>query len=153
MNEPLRQAIKQEDTILFIGSGISCWSGLPSWTGLLHQLADLLQSSGRDAELVRKEMKQDLLQAASYGFDQLTPPEIGEFIRRACQFGTATPHEIHRKLVSLGPRCFITTNYDQLLEESLRKWKHGQPFRVVTNKQPFEEAQYKPERDCYFCLP
>lgn len=140
MNEQLKQALKQEDTILFIGSGISCWSGLPSWTGLLNQLADLLQSTARDATLVRKEIKQDLLQAASYGFDQLTPYEIGNFIRSACQPGLATPHEVHCKIVSLGPRCFITTNYDQLLEESLRKWKHGRPFRVVTNKQPFEEA-------------
>ena len=140
MNEQLKQALKQEDTILFIGSGISCWSGLPSWTGLLNQLADLLQCSSRDAELVRKEIKQDLLQAASYGFDQLTAAEVGEFMRKACQLGTAAPHKIHRRIVSLGPRCFITTNYDQLLEESLRTWQPGRPFRTVTNKQPFEEA-------------
>ena len=31
MNEQLKPALKQEDTILFIGSGISCWAGLPSW--------------------------------------------------------------------------------------------------------------------------
>src|SRR5580765_5537318 len=55
MNEQLKSALKQEDTIIFVGSGISCWSGLPSWTGLLNELADLLQKSGRDAELVRKE--------------------------------------------------------------------------------------------------
>lgn len=150
MNEQLKQALKQEDTVIFLGSGISCWSVLPSWTGLLNQLADLLESSGRDAELVRRETKQDLLQAASYGFDQLTPSEIGGFIRSACQHGTAVPHEIHRKIVSLGPRCFITTNYDQLLEESLRKWKHGRPFRIVTNKQPFEEADIIQSRSVDF---
>jgi hypothetical protein len=140
VNDQLKHALKQEDTVLFAGSGISCWAGLPSWTGLLHQLADYLASIGGDAEIVRRELKQDLLQAASYGFDQLTPPQTGEFIRRACQFGMATPHDIHRKIVTLGPRCFITTNYDQLIEESLRRWQPACSFRVVTNRQPFEEA-------------
>jgi hypothetical protein len=140
VNEQLKHALKQEDTVLFIGSGISCWAGLPSWTGLINRLADYLEASGGDAEIVRRELKHDLLQAASYGFDQLTPPQTGEFIRRACQFGTITPHEIHRKIVSLGPRCFITTNYDQLIEESLRRWQPARSFQVVTNRQPFEEA-------------
>jgi hypothetical protein len=140
VNDQLKHALKQEDTILFIGSGISCWAGLPSWSGLLLQLADYLEACGGDAEIVRRELKQDLLQAASYGFDQLTPPQIGEFIRRACQFGTATPHNIHHKIVTLGPRCFITTNYDQLIEESLRLWQPARSFRTVTNRQPFEAA-------------
>jgi hypothetical protein len=98
VNEQLKQALKQEDTILFIGSGVSCWSELPSWSGLLIQLADLLQSMGRDAELVRQEINQDLLQAASYGFDQLTPSEIGGFIRKACRF--TTPDRIKSSLTT-----------------------------------------------------
>jgi len=140
MNEQLRQALRDEDTIIFIGSGISCWSGLPSWSGLLSNLSDFLEKAGRQANVVRRELKQDLLLAASYGFDQLTAQEIGDFMRRECQFGTATPHEIHRRIVTLGPRCFITTNYDQLIEESLRKWRKDIPVRVVNNRQPFETA-------------
>ncbi len=140
MNDQLRHAVQQEDTVLFIGSGISCWSDLPSWYGLLKQLANYLKSSDRDSQLVLKEIDQDLLQSASYGFDQMTHAEIGEFIRQACQFGNAHPHEIHRKIVSFGARCFITTNYDRLLEDSLRKWQSHHPFHTITNKQPFEQA-------------
>jgi len=140
VNTQLKEAIKHEDTILFVGSGISCWSGLPSWPKLLSDLAGFLEQSDRDPGLVRKEIGNDLLQAASYGFDQLTPSEIGAFIRKALHVGTAFPHEIHRKIVSLGPRCYVTTNYDQLLEESLRKWHVGRSFQIVTNKLPFEEA-------------
>src|SRR5215211_4364339 len=110
--ENLRQVLAQEDTVLFIGSGISIWSGLPSWTGMIEELARFIEGSGANADLVRQEAKRgDLLQAASYGFDKLTRPQIGEFIRSACRYGTAKPQEIHRKIVSLGPRCFITTNY------------------------------------------
>jgi hypothetical protein len=66
VNDQLKHALKQEDTILFIGSGISCWAGLPSWSGLLLQLADYLEACGGDAAIVRRELKQDLLQAAGY---------------------------------------------------------------------------------------
>src|ERR1043166_8740512 len=140
MNDQLTQALKKEDTVIFVGSGISCWAGLPSWSKLLDQLASYLASAGRDGDLVRREAQQDLLQAASYGFDQLTPMEIGKFMRDACRVDTAKPHEIHRKLVTLGPRCFITTNYDQLIEKAAEQWQSTRPFKRVTNRQPFEEA-------------
>ncbi|MCI8847336.1 MAG: hypothetical protein HFI04_13405, partial [Lachnospiraceae bacterium] len=70
-------ALKQEDCVLFIGSGISTWSGLPSWAGLLDELADYLEECGEDSSLVKREAANgDLLQAASYGFDRLTKPQI-----------------------------------------------------------------------------
>lgn len=140
MNDQLAEALNQEDTILFIGSGVSCCSGLPSWRKLLLDLGLYLDRNGRNGNLVRDQVPHDLLQAASYGFDQLSRSEIGEFARAECRFETAVPHEIHRKLVLLGPRCFITTNYDQLLEAGLRLWQPNRSFRIVTNRQPFEEA-------------
>lgn len=71
--EKLKQVLAQEDTVLFIGSGISMWSGLPSWSGVIEELALFLESAGAKADLVRSEaQKGELLQAASYGFDKLT---------------------------------------------------------------------------------
>jgi len=132
----LKRVLTQPDTVLFVGSGISTWSGLPSWAHLIEELAVFVEEAGETAALIRSEASRgDLLQAASYGFDKLTKAQIGEFIRSACRYGRAQPHEIHRKIVSLGPRCFVTTNYDNLLEESLRLW---QPSRFypppVTNR-------------------
>lgn len=119
------------------------WSGLPSWSGMIEELAQFVESAGAKADLVRAEaQKGDLLQAASYGFDKLTKQQIGEFIRAACRYGVAKPHEIHRKIVSLGPRCFVTTNYDNLIEESLRKWQPDRFFRPpVTNRHLTETAE------------
>ena len=118
------------------------WSGLPSWTGVIEELAHFIEASGANADLVRAEaQKGDLLQAASYGFYKLTKPQIGEFIRAACRYGIAKPHEIHCKIVSLGPRYFITTNYDNLIEESLRRWQPDQSFRLVTNRHLTETAE------------
>jgi hypothetical protein len=141
--EQLRQVLTQDDTVLFIGSGISLWSGLPSWPKLIEELAVFIEREGDCADLIRNEMRRgDFLQAASYGFDKLTKHQIGEFIRSTCRYGVAKPHEVHRKIVLLGPRCFVTTNYDNLVEDSLRLWQPDRFFRPpVTNRHLTELAE------------
>ena len=141
--DTLKRIFAQEETVLFIGSGTSMWSGLPSWAGLIEELAQFIEASGGKADLVRAEaQKGNLRQAASCAFDQLTKQQIAKFIRDACRSGVAKPHEIHRKIVSLGPRCFITTNYDNLIEESLKKWQPNRFYRPpVTNRHLTEMAE------------
>ncbi len=142
MIENLKKILKQEDTVLFIGSGVSLWSGLPSWSALIKELIDFLKANGMDTALTEQEFKRgDLLQAASYGFDKLTKPKFAEFIRKSCRLGIAKPHEIHYKIITLGPSCFITTNYDKLLELSFNKWTPDIYFRSVVNKQLTETAE------------
>ena len=137
----LRQVLERSDTVLFIGSGISTWSGLPSWTDAVEELAQYLDAAGVNPDLVRDEAKKgDLIQAASYGLDRLTKQQMREFIRSLCRSGTARPEEIHRKIVNLGLRYYITTNYDDLIEQSLRKWHEGRPFQTVTNRHLTETA-------------
>jgi SIR2-like domain len=110
---------------------------------MIEELATFVESAGGNADLVQAEAKWgDLLQAASYGFDKLTKQQIGDFIRSACRYGVAKPHEIHRKIVSLGTRCFVTTNYDNLLEEALRQWQPDRFYRPpVTNRLLTETAE------------
>ncbi len=131
----LAKHLNEPETIIFVGSGVSRWSGLPSWSGMISELADFMDESGKNSELVRKEQSDgELLQAASYAFDQLTQPQIGEFIRHSCRYGTAKPHEIHKKIVELGPTSFVTTNYDNLIEEALRTFRPDTFFAPpVTN--------------------
>ena len=100
-----------------------------------------MDASGVNADLVRAEAeKGDLIQAASYGLDQLTKLQMGEFIWSLCRCGTARPEEIHRKIVTLGPRYYVTTNYDDLIEQSLHKWHEGRAIRAVTNRHLTETA-------------
>ncbi|MBS7416996.1 SIR2 family NAD-dependent protein deacylase [Pseudomonas syringae] len=148
----LKNVLAQSDTIIFVGSGISLWSGLPTWSGMIEELAVFLERDGRSAELVRAEARKgDLLQAASYGFDKLTKQQIGEFIREACRYGKAKPHQIHQKIVSLGPRCFITTNYDNLVEESLRLWQRDRFYAPpVTNRHLTATAEIVSARSTDF---
>ena len=140
MLDQLKQVINAEDTVLFIGSGISRWSNLPSWEGLLRQLADYLDRNGRNGDIVRIEMTRDLLLAASYGFDQLTPYELGQFMQSACLANSAVPHGVHERIVNLPPRCFVTTNYDKLIEDSFRRWRPMRPIKMITNRQQVDVA-------------
>lgn len=139
----LRNILDQPDAVVFIGSGISQWSGLPNWKNLLTNLAEYLSSHGMDPTLVNLEIESgDYLQAASYGFDRLTRPQIAEFIRSSCKAGHAKPHEIHRLIVTLGPKCFITTNYDDLLEQSVRTWLPSEVFPpAITNNTILEATE------------
>ena len=142
MIENLKRILKQEDTVLFIGSGISLWSGLPSWTGLINELIEFLKENGLNSTLTEQELNRgDLLQAASYGFDKLSKSKLAEFIRKSCRVDSAKPHDIHNKIISLGPNCYITTNYDTLIESSLQKWNQETYFRKVVNKQLTETAE------------
>ena len=139
--EKLRQVLERSDTVLFIGSGISTWSGLPAWADAIEELAQFLEAAGVNPDLVRGEAANgDLIQAASYGLDRLTKQQMSEFIWRLCRCGTARPKEIHRKIVNLGPRYYVTTNYDDLIEQSLRKWHEGRRFQMVTNRHLTETA-------------
>jgi MoxR-like ATPase len=131
----------QLDTIIFVGSGVSAWSGLPTWPQLISELADFLRSLGISSRLVERELEQgDLLQAASYGFDQLSASERRDFLRKACRVDSARPSTLHRRLATLDPRCFITTNYDELLEQALLAERTGMRFQSVSNTDPVEEA-------------
>ncbi|WP_192941056.1 SIR2 family NAD-dependent protein deacylase [Aliarcobacter cryaerophilus] len=142
MIENLKKILKEEDTILFIGSGVSLWSGLPSWTELINELIEFLKKNGLKANLTEQEsLRGDLLQAASYGFDKLSKSKFAEFIRESCRVNSAKPHDIHNKIISLGPNCYITTNYDTLIESSLQKWNQETYFRKVVNKQLTETAE------------
>ncbi|MEN9985339.1 MAG: hypothetical protein RI925_841, partial [Pseudomonadota bacterium] len=129
----LKEVLQREDTILFVGSGISTWSKLPTWEEMMYRLAEFCQREGKNDELVRQEIDRgNLLQAASYGYDELTSEQRGRFIQ-ATYHNSAKPHEIHEKLVSLGPTCFITTNYDDLLEQALRNLGKTSVRRCMNN--------------------
>ncbi|MEC2824653.1 SIR2 family protein [Bacillus cereus] len=137
----LKKVLNQEDTILFVGSGISLWSGLPSWYNLIIELANYLEKEGySNADVVREKANDDLLLAASIGLKNLNKIHFKQFLKSVCGTNVAKPHEIHNKIVSLGPTCYITTNYDQLLEDTLREKRKGTDWDIVTNRQLTELA-------------
>jgi len=141
----VRTTLDRPDTILLIGSGTSLWSGLPTWERLLNELAEFVEKLGRDATAVRQEISAgDLLLAASYAVHQLDLREFGTFIRQTTNYPKATPTVIHSLIATLGPSCFITTNYDRLLETAIGQFGPNGAPTVVTNRQVAEIADILP---------
>jgi hypothetical protein len=141
----LREVLDQPDALILVGSGVSLWSGLPGWGSLLTSLADFLQERGLNSTPVRQEIREgNLLLAASYAVHQLHSRELGAFLRQTLNHPHAAPSKLHDLIAELGPSCFVTTNYDHLLETAIKDMNgHVEP-RVVTNRQPIEIADIIP---------
>lgn len=140
--ERARAVLRKPDTVLLVGSGLSLWSGLPSWYGLLERLSNALRRLGRDTTNTDRELATgDLLLAASYATHNLAPRDLGNFLR--AELAGAQPSACHSTVSQLGPTCFITTNYDTLIEDSVQAASGKRPL-VVSNLQTAELAEIVP---------
>ena len=107
------QALHDQNAAIFAGAGFSIPAGMVDWKGLLK---DIARDIGLD---VKKEA--DLVSVAQFhlnergGRHRINQALIHEFAKRS------RLTENHRILASLPIRTYWTTNYDNLLEESLKK--------------------------------
>lgn len=141
----LIESIKSKECVLFIGSGISTWSGAPSWYELLNDYAKFLANRGLCNEKEKKEIlnvinRGDLLIAASYCKSLSTDADFAEFIREEFFDRNLKPHTVHELIITLGSDCYITTNYDSLIEITYQRLNNGLILRQVNNDQPIEQA-------------
>ena len=141
----LVESIRSKECILFVGSGISQWSGLPSWRELIQKMVEFLSDRGLGAE-ERTEMEQmlsrgDLMMAASLCGSRMRKSDFRGFIDEAFIKPNPKPHELHRIIVDLGPNCFVTTNYDRLLQDAYQSVHDGLVLFSVNNDQPIEQAR------------
>ena len=66
--------------------------------------------------------------------------EFAEFINKEFLSKNFIPHEIHELIISLGINCFITTNYDDLIESAYQKIHNSLFLNIINNNQPIEQA-------------
>ncbi|RZN12995.1 SIR2 family protein [Bradyrhizobium sp. Leo121] len=137
----LVDVLTHADCVLFVGSGISTWSNLPTWNQLLLGLIAACERRNGSTVLARDALARgNLLDAADKLADVITPLEIATTLRKELGFADAKPHEIHRLLTNLGPERFVTTNFDNLIEQQLGLEGRLGSFRTVTNRQIAELA-------------
>ena len=119
---------------------------------MIEELAEFLDKNGESSALIRREATAgDLLQAASYGFSKLTLSAMSEFVRKAVRLGSAKPCEIHKAIVELGPTCYVTTNYDDLIEQALAEWQPDAFYPApITNRHLAEIADILGARSSHF---
>jgi len=129
------RALDNQNAAVFAGAGLSIPAGMVNWKELLRSIAEDI---GLDVD-----KEDDLVTLAQFhvnergGRHQINQAMINEFSSRAMLT------ENHRILASLPIRTFWTTNYDSLLEESLRAARKKPDVKVT----PESMATSTPHRD------
>jgi len=122
---------------IFVGSGLSVWSGLPAWRALLDGLiarASALAPYPLDAAKAFLAAG-NYLEAAEAVEDVLQPNEIADILRADFSFSRAVPEAPHHLITAFPTQCFVTTNFDSLLESAITLRTKRRPC-VVTNLDP-----------------
>ena len=122
--------------VIFVGAGLSMGAGLPGWSSLLTPLADSIR--------LPQDRRVDLLKVAQYYENARGRQALIAHIQEQTDTTGKKPTENHRRLARLGARTWVTTNYDDLIEQTLRE--AGERFNVVVRDQdlPYVSATPPP---------
>ncbi|MFJ7407161.1 MULTISPECIES: SIR2 family protein [unclassified Lysinibacillus] len=122
----IRDAINNNKLIIFVGAGVSANSGLPSWWDLVEKFTDGL---GIDTESITQD---DFLKIPQYYYNERGNKEYYDIINKVFNVSVKS-NPIHSLLLELQPSHFITTNYDELIEDAARE--KGIFFDVVSKDE------------------
>ncbi len=124
------QAIRSERLVVFVGSGVSRNSGLPTWSGLIEKMRTLLDIPETPKELDNFLSTENYLTIAQYFYDQYKESEYQKLIKK--ELGkSAKSNPIDDMIFKLKPRHIVTTNYDRLLEESAENFQKNSQYRYI----------------------
>ncbi len=116
LNDPpvrdLIDALRKGECVIFVGAGLSQGAGLPDWASFIRHLSAELGAPQTGA-------LDYFLDVAQWYVEQKGEARLAEQIRAFYGPGMARPSLPHYLLMSLPVRVVVTTNYDDLLEQSL----------------------------------
>ena len=111
--EALRKAISAKDKLIpFIGSGVSCPLGLPSWHQLIGELA-------KSANLQAEELPSRPGESVEFIANKLGNQFAGE-VQHLLFSDKQVATRVHHVLATSGSRQFVTTNLDSAFEYALK---------------------------------
>lgn len=130
----LARAARTRKCILFVGSGLSCAAGYPSWGDLVLRLVDEARevSGDRGKELDKLVENKDWFSLAEFARTRLAPSDFGEVLTEVLG-DTGRPSRAHELIARTDFRGFITTNFDRLLEIHLTRVRSSMPTVFTTN--------------------
>ncbi|MBI4267765.1 MAG: SIR2 family protein, partial [Chloroflexi bacterium] len=128
--------IKSRDCALFVGSGLSCAAGLPSWKQLMARLIDrhyANQPRSREKQALLEMAESDrLIDLAELIKTLVRPKPFRDTLVEMIDPPDIQLTETHRTLAKIPFSAVITTNYDHLLEETYSKLHGGRYPRSYT---------------------
>lgn len=120
------EASQTESLTFFVGAGISKLSNAPKWSELIDAFCDNLGRAKKP--YYSNEEYLSIPQMYYYSIDQ-DEDQYYNFINHCFGGKKLIPNAIHKMLLDLNPRAFITTNFDDLLETAASE--NCQSFKVV----------------------
>lgn len=102
--------------VMFVGAGVSVNSGVPAWRGLIDSMKKELPDS------IKNEV--DDLKVAQMYKDSRGYKEYMDKVKDTLKYNQTIPNPIHKTILELLPAHIITTNYDDLLEQEIKKEYH-----------------------------
>lgn len=125
----IRTAIDTNKLVVFAGAGISIDAGIPGWRVLIDEM---------QSEVDIPKNEQDYLRIAQMYFNDRQQKEFIDKIRSVLKHKKIKYNEIHEAIFKLTPEHILTTNFDDLLEQVIKK--ESLPFSVVSKDQEFPYA-------------
>jgi hypothetical protein len=150
----LIEEIHQNNTVLFVGAGLSMQAGFPGWEELIVHMIEWADNLGLiDSREEREELKQlvkkgELLLVASELRELMTPRDYLTFMKSKFRDESKKPAVVHRLLPEIGFQAVLTTNYDVLLESAYTLPGSNRP-RTYTQEDAAELATLNSKKEFY----
>lgn len=125
----IRNAIDTNKLVVFAGAGISVDAGIPSWGTLIDEMK---------SEISVPPSESDYLRIAQMYYNERQQKEYIDKVRSVLKHKKVKYNEIHEWVFKLNPEHILTTNYDDLLEQVIKK--ESLPFSVVSKDKEFPYA-------------
>lgn len=125
----IRNAIDTNKLVVFAGAGISVDAGIPNWGTLIDEMK---------SEIAIPPNEADYLRIAQMYYNERQQKEYIDKIRSVLKHKKVKYNEIHEWVFKLNPEHILTTNYDDLLEQVIKK--ESLPFSVVSKDKEFPYA-------------
>lgn len=125
----IRNAIDTNKMVVFAGAGISVDAGIPNWGTLIDEMK---------SEIAIPPNEADYLRIAQMYYNERQQKEYIDKIRAVLNHKKVKYNEIHEWVFKLNPEHILTTNYDDLLEQVIKK--ESLPFSVVSKDKEFPYA-------------
>ncbi|MBS1765653.1 MAG: SIR2 family protein [Bacteroidetes bacterium] len=125
----IRNAIDTNKLVVFAGAGISVDAGIPNWGTLIDEMK---------SEIAIPPNEADYLRIAQMYYNERQQKEYIDKVRAVLKHKKVKYNEIHEWVFKLNPEHILTTNYDDLLEQVIKK--ESLPFSVVSKDKEFPYA-------------
>lgn len=128
----LHEASVQNKLVVFVGAGVSANSGVPTWSSLTNAFKEDLTNT------IKKES--DDLKVAQIYKDTYGRKAYLEKVRNVLKDGRIAYNPIHNAILDLNPVHIITTNYDNLIEQSIQS--NYKQYDIITQDSDLPYYRY-----------